>query len=150
MTTDILPTMRAILSDVTEMENPHALGPDDDLFAHGLTSLETLRILLQIEERFQVRIPDDVLGQELFRSLHLLEQTVAGLRTTTGRTMTEAATRLRQPFAPGTVLNPLPRQAPVTPVAQQVEVTYPLRVNAMALDPSLVTPSPDHRYTAGE
>jgi acyl carrier protein len=52
MNADIGATLREILAEVTDVEDPAQRGPDDDLFAYGLTSLETVRLLRQIETRY--------------------------------------------------------------------------------------------------
>ncbi|WP_280275937.1 phosphopantetheine-binding protein [Nocardia wallacei] len=78
-TPDITPTLRAILADVTDLENPRDIGSGDDLFMLGMTSLETLRVLLQLEDRFHVRIPDELLDRELFRTLGNVRDAVAPL-----------------------------------------------------------------------
>lgn len=83
MTEDMLSALRAVIADVTEIENPYDLGEHDNLFDHGLTSLETVRVLLAIEERFGVHIPDGLLTQdpqELFKNLESLAQAILASR----------------------------------------------------------------------
>lgn len=79
MTENILTTIRMILADVSEVERPYEVGPGDDLLALGLTSLETVRMLLQIEERLDIQVPDEIVSQDLFRSVRLLQNTIANL-----------------------------------------------------------------------
>lgn len=79
MTAEIGTTLREILAEVTDVEDPALRGSEDDLFAYGLTSLETVRLLLQIETRYGVQIPNELVTQNLFRSLGSLERTVAQL-----------------------------------------------------------------------
>jgi acyl carrier protein len=83
MTEDMLSALRAVIADVTEIENPYDLGQYDNLFDHGLTSLETVRVLLAIEERFGIRIPDTLLTQDpqdLFKSLESLAQAILSVQ----------------------------------------------------------------------
>ncbi|WP_280275936.1 hypothetical protein [Nocardia wallacei] len=53
-------------------------------------------------------------------------------------------------FPPGTVSNPLGFAVDTAPPAGRISLEYPLRINAMAIDPALVAPTDDHRYSAGE
>jgi acyl carrier protein len=83
MAEDMLAALRAVIADTTEIENPHDLGPHDNLFEHGLTSLETVRVLLAIEERFDMHVPDSLLihdPQDLFRNLESLAQAIISAR----------------------------------------------------------------------
>jgi acyl carrier protein len=80
MSTEVSTTLREILAEVTEVDDPYRLGPDDDLFAHGLTSLELVRVLVHLEDRFGVQVPDDLMTQDLFRSLRSLEGAVTRLQ----------------------------------------------------------------------
>jgi len=56
------------------------------------------------------------------------------------------------PFSIGKIANPLLQNCPtVTKTAfKTVEISYPSRINAMALDPSLVTTACNRRFTPGE
>ena len=53
----------AILTQVTEtiarMGNLNGLAPDQDFYEAGITSIMALPILLDLEDVFQVSIPDD-------------------------------------------------------------------------------------------
>jgi acyl carrier protein len=83
MPEDMLVMLRAVIADATEIESPYDLGPHDNLFDHGLTSLETVRVLLAIEERFGIHIPDSLLivdPQDLFKNLESLAQAIISVR----------------------------------------------------------------------
>lgn len=55
------------------------------------------------------------------------------------------------PFKVGTVFNPLGKEfANVTPKVRGVEIKYPSRLNAMAIDPSKITSNKNMVYTPGE
>lgn len=70
------PAIREVLAQVTEIENPGALTDDDDLYRAGLTSLETLQVLIRLEERFGVTIPDEALGREIFASITAIDDVI--------------------------------------------------------------------------
>jgi acyl carrier protein len=63
------PAIREVLAQVTELEDPAALSDDEDLYRAGLTSLETLQVLIRLEERFGMTIPDEALDREIFTSI---------------------------------------------------------------------------------
>ena len=77
MTDDI----REILKDVGGLAKPvETLTDDADLFAAGLTSFATVNVMLAIEERFDIEVPDKLLRRDTFRSIASLAKVVAGLR----------------------------------------------------------------------
>ena len=57
------------------------LDEDSDLFAAGLSSLATVNVMLAIEQRFAIEIPDELLTRRTFRSLASLRRTVESLRS---------------------------------------------------------------------
>ncbi|TDT89597.1 MULTISPECIES: acyl carrier protein [Azorhizobium] len=48
---------------------PAAIGPDDDLYGLGLSSLATVNVMLEIEARFDIAFPDDALTRATFQTL---------------------------------------------------------------------------------
>lgn len=84
-----------ILSDMAEIETalreiirtdgkvtvPAArIQPQDDLFKLGLSSLATVNVMLAIERRFDIEIPETFLNRETFRTIGALAAMVQGLR----------------------------------------------------------------------
>jgi acyl carrier protein len=55
------------------------LQDDSDLYDAGLTSLNTVNLLLAIEDRFDVEFPDELLSRRTFQSIDSLAEAVAGL-----------------------------------------------------------------------
>ncbi len=58
-----------------------SLGPDDDLYGAGLSSLATVNVMLAIEETFDLEFPDRLLNRRSFASMAALSGVVAGLKT---------------------------------------------------------------------
>jgi acyl carrier protein len=54
---DILPE---VIEIITRTGNLATLTPDEDFYQAGVTSIMALPILLEIEDRFHVTIPDDL------------------------------------------------------------------------------------------
>ena len=56
------------------------LGEEADLYAAGLNSLATVNVMLAIEHRFSIEIPDDLLTRRTFQTLSALRRTVSKLQ----------------------------------------------------------------------
>ncbi|MGK5641955.1 acyl carrier protein [Streptomyces sp. URMC 126] len=57
----------------------HELPADGDLYAAGLTSLASVRVMLALEERLSVEIPEERIGRALFGSIAHLASVLAEL-----------------------------------------------------------------------
>lgn len=56
------------------------LAPDADLLALGMDSMETVSVLLELEDGFAVSFPDELLTRETFGTATRLWQAVDSLR----------------------------------------------------------------------
>jgi acyl carrier protein len=75
--------IRHILKHVAHLEAAiDSIGDGDDLYEAGLSSLDTIQLMLAIEKQFNVEIPDDMLNRNLFRSIDALADTIAMLQRT--------------------------------------------------------------------
>lgn len=73
--------LRRILSETARLDVPVSeLSDSDDLYAAGLQSLTTVRLMLAIEEEFDVEIPDRMLTRQLFSSIDSLAAAISQLR----------------------------------------------------------------------
>ena len=57
------------------------LGPHDDLYEAGLSSLASVNLMLAIEEAFDVEFPDELLTRRSFQSISSLLSVVGRLKT---------------------------------------------------------------------
>lgn len=74
MNTDV----RRILSETACLDLPvDTLTDHDDLYAAGLASLGTVRVMMAIEETFGIEIPDHLITHDLFQSIDSLARTLA-------------------------------------------------------------------------
>ena len=55
------------------------LSDDDDLFDKGMTSFESVQLMLALEGRFDVEFPDHLLNRRSFSTIRIIRDTVAGL-----------------------------------------------------------------------
>jgi acyl carrier protein len=70
--------IREILDEVADLNVPIAsLHDRDDLYAAGLSSMSTIGLMLAIEGRFKIQIPDEMVTRDLFKCIDALAQAVA-------------------------------------------------------------------------
>jgi len=56
---DPLDSLDAVLSTIRDVTGVSQVLPDQDFYDAGVTSVQSLPLLLELEDRFQVSIPDD-------------------------------------------------------------------------------------------
>ena len=56
---DHLDSLDAVLNTIRDVTGVNLVLPDQDFYEAGVTSVQSLPLLLELEERFQVTIPDD-------------------------------------------------------------------------------------------
>lgn len=56
------------------------LGPDDDLYAAGMTSHASVNVMLALEDAFDIEFPDELLNKTTFCTLERLARAVTGLQ----------------------------------------------------------------------
>ena len=70
----MLQTLKKILfQELIFVDDPAAFGADDDLLEAGLDSMAIMRLVLFIEDEFDVVLPDDELTPDNLRTLNRLE-----------------------------------------------------------------------------
>ena len=69
--------LRALLPFVGDSPT---IDPDQDLRDVGLDSMVAIDLLLDLEERFQITFPDELIRAETFRSPRTLEAQIRGLQ----------------------------------------------------------------------
>jgi len=73
--------IRKILDEVAGLNVPIAsLRDRDDLYAAGLSSISTIGVMLAIEGRFNIEIPDEMVTRDLFKSIEALARAVAAMQ----------------------------------------------------------------------
>lgn len=74
--------LREILAQWAGLDVPIASLPDNaNLYDAGMSSLATVKILMAIENAFNVEIPDEWLTRELFTSVASLSQAIKQLQS---------------------------------------------------------------------
>ncbi|WP_323122775.1 acyl carrier protein [Burkholderia alba] len=73
--------LRTIIKGVAHLEVPiDTVADGDDLYEAGLSSLNTIQLLLAIENHFNLEIPDELLSRQLFQSIDSLAGAVTQLQ----------------------------------------------------------------------
>lgn len=63
-------TLRRILARTGCLDVPvDTLGDNDDLYDAGLSSMGAVRLMLEVEEAFDIRIPEQAISRSLFQSI---------------------------------------------------------------------------------
>ena len=63
-----------IFSELLFVDDPAGFGDEDDLLDVGLDSMGIMRLVLFVEERFGITLPDDELEPENLRTLGRLQR----------------------------------------------------------------------------
>lgn len=90
-----------LLRSYLPLAGPGPLRPSDNLMDLGLDSLNTVEILVRLEETFDVQLPDEDLTVETFASVGSLWSVLTGLSSTpaaalAGSTPTTSATPMNR------------------------------------------------------
>ncbi|MGW3411379.1 phosphopantetheine-binding protein [Streptomyces sp. NPDC000888] len=81
---EVPPGLSASIRSVLESQTSIAveeLGPDDNLWSAGLTSLESVRAMMAIEDELRLEFPPSLLSRATFESLSSIEQAVVAVLT---------------------------------------------------------------------
>lgn len=77
MTTELTSRIRDLIAENSEIGQLEAIGDDDDLFVAGLQSLDCVRILVAVEDEFEIELPNDKIERSIFASISNLTALVA-------------------------------------------------------------------------
>lgn len=72
--------IREILAENGRLAMPvESLDDDTDLFAAGLDSLAIVNVLMRLEEKFDIELPDEMLQRKSFSSIATIDSVVTRL-----------------------------------------------------------------------
>ncbi|MBJ7459886.1 MAG: hypothetical protein JHD02_11895 [Thermoleophilaceae bacterium] len=77
MTTELTSRIRDLIAENSEIGMTDAIADDDDLFVAGLQSLDCVRILVAVEDEFEIELPNDKIERSIFASISNLTTLVA-------------------------------------------------------------------------
>ncbi len=73
------PDINSVIAVVTNVGGIDAIEPDQDVFEAGVSSVDALQLLLELESAFNVSIPDqDFIGARTPRAMHELVVRLGG------------------------------------------------------------------------
>ena len=76
----MLNDVRQVVADAELLAQPvESLSDTDDLFEAGLTSYGSVRLMLALEERFDVEFPEAMLTRKTFATFAAMAEAVAAL-----------------------------------------------------------------------
>jgi acyl carrier protein len=79
-------TVRQVIKDQLNFTvNGCELGPDDNLWDMGMTSLTCLGLMLNTEDAFGIELPESLLKESTFRSVSSIVAAVEGVRNVPAR-----------------------------------------------------------------
>lgn len=61
-------------------EHGYALGPQDSLWDLGMTSLNTVGLMLAVEDAFAIEFPDELLNERSFHSVASIAKAIESVR----------------------------------------------------------------------
>jgi acyl carrier protein len=76
-TTQLTASVRDLIAENSELELTDAISNDDDLFAAGMQSLDCVRILVAVEDEFEIELPNDRIDRSIFSGVTNLTAVVA-------------------------------------------------------------------------
>lgn len=72
-----LEAVRNIVDRELELaDHGHELGPEDDLWSLGMTSLSTVGLMLTVEDAFDIEFPEELLNEATFSSVNAIAAAV--------------------------------------------------------------------------
>lgn len=63
-----------IFQELIFVDNPEQFGDDDDLLEAGLESMGIMRLIIFIENNFNITVPDNEIAPENIQTFNALEQ----------------------------------------------------------------------------
>jgi acyl carrier protein len=76
MTVQLQQQLRDLVVENSSLASEDLASPAGDLFEAGLSSLDCVRILLAIEDDFDLELPEEIINRELFSSVENLAAAV--------------------------------------------------------------------------
>lgn len=90
--------LRRIFSETACLDVPiETLSDFDNLYAAGLSSLGTFRVMLAVEDALGIEIPEELITFDLFRSIDSFVSTLAPLLRDEGATCRPSTSARRLP-----------------------------------------------------
>ena len=75
--------IRRIVAEHGDLTSPvDTVADGDDLFTAGLTSLGVVRVLVALEDHFDIEFPDELLSRQMFSSVASIRDAVERARQT--------------------------------------------------------------------
>lgn len=73
-------TVRDLIARLGLLQNVGALSADTDLYDAGMSSHASVKLMLSLEDAFDIEFPDEALERETFASIGAIIKTIAGVQ----------------------------------------------------------------------
>ena len=73
---DVEQAVREVLTELKIVPNVESLEKDMDLYDSGMTSHASVKLMLALEDRFDLEFPDEMLQRETFSSITVVSNAV--------------------------------------------------------------------------
>jgi acyl carrier protein len=78
-TIELQQSIRGLIAENSGVVLVDSISDTDDLFAAGLQSLDCVRILVAVEDEFDIELPNEIIERKLFCTVQNLSEAVTGL-----------------------------------------------------------------------
>lgn len=83
-TSKLIESVRELITENSEIEVTGAVGNDEDLFELGMQSLDCVRILVAVEDEFEIELPNERIERSMFATVANLSATIAEFQEQAG------------------------------------------------------------------
>ncbi|XOV81706.1 MAG: acyl carrier protein [bacterium] len=73
-------TVRELITRLGVLQNATTIGLDTDLYDAGMSSHASVKLMLGLEDAFDIEFPDEALERETFASIQSIVQTIQGIQ----------------------------------------------------------------------
>ncbi|MCR9258126.1 MAG: acyl carrier protein [Pseudomonadaceae bacterium] len=73
-------TVRDVITRLGVLQDVAVLCADTDLYDAGMSSHASVKLMLSLEDAFDIEFPDEALERETFASIEAITRTIAGIQ----------------------------------------------------------------------
>ncbi len=73
-------TVRDVITRLGVLQDVAVLNADTDLYDAGMSSHASVKLMLSLEDTFDIEFPDEALERETFASIEAIMRTIAGIQ----------------------------------------------------------------------
>lgn len=70
---------KLVMESLSDLDGIAQISEDTDLYELGMTSLQTVTLMLAIEDKFNIHFPHTAMGQQTFQSINAIVEVLEEL-----------------------------------------------------------------------